>query len=138
MDLDRDYIKAQRLLIEKARASGDEQELAVGLYELGKYFEGRGMYPLATSQLGDACQILKRLFPNDARTLSLMAHLAFMLAKQGNIAAAEKLYDEMLSSRCHLLGWSHSREYDKDGEGFDQANMAAVYIVGPKCLVRFQ
>ena len=41
MDLDRDYIKAQRLLIEKARASGDEQELAVGLYELGKYFEGR-------------------------------------------------------------------------------------------------
>jgi pentatricopeptide repeat protein len=138
MDLDRDYIKAQRLLIEKSRASGDEQELAVGLYELGKYFEGRGMYPLATSQLGEACQILKRLFPNDARTLSLMANLAFMLAKQGNIAAAEKLYDEMLSSRCHFLGWSRSREYDRDGEGFDQGNMAAVYIVRNKCVVRFQ
>ena len=138
MDLDRDYIKAQRLLIEKSRASGDEQELAVGLYELGKYFEGRGMYPLATSQLGEACQILKRLFPNDARTLSLMANLAFMLAKQGNIAAAEKIYDEMLSSQCHILGWRRSWDHDRDGDGVTHCNMAAVYIVRNKCVVRFQ
>ncbi len=125
-------------MIEKARVSGDEQEVAVGLYDLGKYFEGRGMYPLATSQLGEACQILKRLFPSDARTLSLMANLAFMLTKQGNIAAAEKLYDEMLSSKCHILGCSRSHDLDREGEGYNQGNMAAVYVVRNKCVVRFQ
>ena len=134
MDLDRNYIKAQRLSIERARISGDEKELAVCLYELGKYFEGRGMFPLATSQLGEACQILKRLFPNDSRTLSLIGDLASMHAKQGKLADAERLYEEMLFSRCQHLGWSPHR----DGEGFDQGNMAAVYIVRNKCVVRFQ
>ncbi len=136
MDLDRNYIKAQRLSIERARISGDEKELAVCLYELGKYFEGRGMFPLATSQLGEACQILKRLFPNDSRTLALIGDLAFMNAKQGKLVDAEKLYEEMLFSRCLHLGWS--RRHDKDVDDCEQGNMAAVYVVRNKCVVRFQ
>jgi hypothetical protein len=136
MDLDRDYIKAQRLAIQKARRSGDEKELAVFLYDLGKYFEGRRMYPLATSLLSEACHILKRLFPNDSRTLALIGDLASMHAKQGKLADAERLYEDLLLSRCQCLGWS--QRLDRDDENFDQGNMAAVYIVRNKCVVRFQ
>jgi hypothetical protein len=37
MQVSREYFKAQRMLIKKARDSGDEQEMAGCLYDLGKY-----------------------------------------------------------------------------------------------------
>lgn len=37
MQVSREYFKAQRMLIKKARDFGDEQEMAGCLYDLGKY-----------------------------------------------------------------------------------------------------
>jgi hypothetical protein len=135
MQVDRDYIKAQRDSIERARVSGDDKGLAVGLYELGTYFQRHGMLPLAISILEEACQIFQRSLPDDDRTMAAIVSLASLHVIKGNFAEAEKLYDKQLSLRCQALGWRHHHDLD---EGYDQGNMAAVYIVRHKCVVRFQ
>ena len=135
MQINREYVKAQRALIEKARDSGDEQQMASCLYDLGMYFEGCCMYPLATCILGEASQLFKRLIPNHERTRLSVVSLASVHAKRGKIFEAEKLYEELLSSRCRELGW---KDHHDAHEGCDQGNMAAVYIVRNKCVVRFQ
>lgn len=137
MELDREYVKAQRLLVERARVSGDENELATSMYDLGMHFDQCGMFPLAISILGEACQFYKRLLPpDDPRTLLSVASLAAAHFKKGNVSDAQKLFDEVLAAKGRALGcWDYGNRDDRPG--YDQANLAAVYIVRNKCVIRF-
>ncbi len=137
MELDREYVKAQRMLVERARISGDENELAMNLYDLGMHFDRCGMFPLAISIFGEACQLYKSLLPrDDPRTLLSVASSAAAHFKKGNVSDAQKLFDEVLAARGRELGcWDcGNRDYRP---GYDQANLAAVYIVRNKCVIRF-
>lgn len=134
MQVDRDYVKAQRALLEQARREGDQQQVGTVLHDLGKYFEDCRMYPLASNMLSEAIPILKQLQPNDDRTLQAVVSLACIEARRGNYSLAENLYNDWLSRRCHELGWRHNHDMD---DGSDRANMASVYFVRNKCYVLF-
>jgi hypothetical protein len=134
MQVDRDYVKAQRALVEQARRSGDQQQVATVLHDLGKYFEDCGMYPLASNMLSEAVQILKQLHPDDDRTRQAVVSLACVEARRGNYTLAENLYNDWLSFRCHELGWRHQHDME---DGSDRANMATIYFVRNKCVILF-
>jgi hypothetical protein len=134
MQVDRDDIKAQRALVEQARRSGNQQQVATVLHDLGKYFEDCGMYPLASNMLSEAVQILKQLLPGDDRTRQAVASLACVEARRGNYTLAENLYNDWLSFRCQELGWRHLHDMEV---GIDRANMATVYVVRNKCVIMF-
>jgi hypothetical protein len=119
--VDRDFVKSQRALIGKARANGDELELAAGLHELGMYFDRHGMHPLAISFLSECREVYKRAQPEDGKTLQSIASLASAHTKMGNLSEAEKLYGEWLSAKGRQLGCWDSGHLDRGNPNHDQA-----------------
>ncbi len=106
-----DYAEAEgivRDLVAETRGSGDDEDLADLLEQLGQIRLARGDSDEAESLLRETLELRRGLFGDEHRDVARSLHgLGALYRERGDLAAAEPLLEAALDQRRRLLGVGH-------------------------------